>query len=138
MKKYILLISVLMAAATTVASSQSFFTREDHILNGFSGKVSGLDFEYHSCIPGLRASILVRATGGKDMMEWETSPVPEKIAEKYAAFVWVAAIGSSPGIARMDLETSQGDHLSFYTDGRKSWDIKGRQRIITELQGYHD
>jgi len=125
MKKYILLISVLMAAATTVASSQSFFTREDHILNGFSGKVSGLDFEYHSCIPGLRASILVRATGGKDMMEWETSPVPEKIAEKYAAFVWVAAIGSSPGIARMDLETSQGDHLSFYTDGRKSWDIKG-------------
>jgi alpha-mannosidase len=125
MKRNRLFLSVFMAAATTLASSQSFFSSEDHILNGFSARVSGLDFEYHSCIPGLRESILVRATSGRDLMEWETSPVPEEIEEKYAAFVWVAALGSSPGIARMDLETGEGDHLSFYTDGRKSWDIEG-------------
>ncbi len=51
------------------------------MLNGFARKISGLDFEYHSCIPGLRESILVRATSGRDMMEWETSIVPEKMTE---------------------------------------------------------
>ncbi len=125
MKKSRLIFLVLMAAAIAPAFSQSFFTANDHLVNGFATKLSGLDFEYHSCIPGLRESILVRATGGKDMMEWQTAAVPEKITEKYAAFVWIAAIGSGPGIARMDLETDRGDHLSFYTDGGSSWDIDG-------------
>ncbi len=144
MKKNILLLSVFLTAATTIASSQSFFSPDDHIVNGFKKKVSGLDFEYHSFIPGLRESILVRSTSGKDMMEWETAPVPEKITEKYAAFVWIAALGSSPGTSRMDLETEGGHRISFFTDSRKSWDIAGDKgsslsfrAIMTDQHGDH-
>ncbi len=115
----------LAAALTVAAAGQSFFTNDDHLVNGFTRKVSGLDFEYHSCIPGLRNSILVRATNGKDYMEWETATVPGKISEKYATFVWVAALGSGPGTAIMDLAINGAPAFSFKTDGRESWDLAG-------------
>jgi hypothetical protein len=95
------------------------------MVNGYARKISGLDFEYHSCIPGLRESILIRATSGKDFMEWETEAVREKINERYAAFVWIAAIGSGPGSARMDLSVDGVQSFSFYTDTRSEWDISG-------------
>jgi len=82
--------------------AQSFFTPDDHLVNGFANKVSGLDFEYTSCIPGSKESLLLRATSGKDFMEWVTDPAPEGIKEKYATFIWIAALGSGPGRAAMD------------------------------------
>lgn len=115
----------LAAVLSVAAAGQSFFTDDDHLINGFTRKVSGLDFEYHSCIPGLRSSILVRATGGRDYMEWETATVPGRISEKYATFVWIAALGSSPGTAAMDLAIDGTPAFSFTTDGRESWDLPG-------------
>lgn len=105
----------------TLLSGQSFFSEKDHLLNGYAGKVSGLDFEYHSCIPGLRQSLLLRATNGRDFMEWDTEPVPSGIQAPYATFVWIAALGSSPGRAGMDLEVEGLSRFSFFTDGRPSW-----------------
>ena len=144
MKKKFLSLTALMALSTVLVSSQSFFTPDDHLLNGFTSKISGTDFEYHSFIPGLRESILVRATSGKDMMEWETAAVPEKIAEKYATFVWIAAIGSSPGTAGMQLDVDGKQSFAFLTDGRDSWDITGEEgsslsfrSVMTDQHGDH-
>lgn len=103
--------------------AQSFFTPNDHLINGYANKVSGLDFEYTSCIPGLRGSMLIRATNGRDFMEWETDPVPAGINEKFASFVWIAALGSGPGRAQMDLSVNEKAMFSFYTDGRPSWAV---------------
>ena len=105
--------------------SQSFLTPDDHLVNGYSAKISGLDFEYTSCIPGQRESMLLRATSGKDFMEWETDPVPQGIKQKYATFVWIAALGAGPGRARMDLAVNGNQQFSFYTDSRPSWIIPG-------------
>jgi hypothetical protein len=105
-----------------ILQAQSFITPDDYLVNGFSAKISGLDYDYHSCIPGLRESLLCRATSGKDFIEWETAPSPSKISQKYAAFIWVAAIGSSPGKAQMDL--AAGDiKFTFFTDGKQQWDL---------------
>jgi alpha-mannosidase len=59
-----------------------------------------------------------------------TEPVPLGIKEKYATFIWVAAIGSSPGRARMELTVNGAMSYSFYTDGSHDWDIKGSDRSI--------
>ncbi len=126
MKRHLVLIASALAVFTGAAAGQSFFTGDDHLINGFARKVSGLDFDYHSCIPGLRSSILVRASNGKDFMEWETSPVPATIPEKQATFVWIAALGSSPGTARMDLAINGAPAFSFLADGRTTWDQAGR------------
>ncbi|MHC1732606.1 MAG: glycosyl hydrolase family 38 [Bacteroidales bacterium] len=125
MKRILLIMAFLAAAFTGATAGQSFFTDDDHLINGFTRKVSGLDFEYHSCIPGLRSSVLVRATNGKDFMEWKTASCPSGISVKYATFVWIAALGSSPGTARMDLAINGTPAFSFQTDGRESWDLPG-------------
>ena len=111
-------------------NAQSFLTTDDYLINGYSKKVAGLDYDYQSCIPGLRESMLLRATSGKDFIEWETEQVPAKIDKMYATFIWVAALGSSPGKARMDLSVDGKNEFSFYTDGVPSWDIKGDNRSI--------
>jgi alpha-mannosidase len=123
MKKNMILLFVLTVFSVSQLKAQSFITNDDFLVNGFSKKISGLDYNYHSCIPGLRESILTRATSGKDFLEWETGPLTIKPDKKYVAFTWISAIGSSPGKARMDLSTSNGLSFSFYTDGRPDWTI---------------
>ncbi|HWR74486.1 MAG TPA: glycoside hydrolase family 38 C-terminal domain-containing protein, partial [Bacteroidales bacterium] len=144
MKRIFVFVVLYLGISSSIVNSQSFFTPDDHMLNGFAGKISGLDFEYHSCIPGLRESILVRATSGKDMMEWKTSVVPQQITEKYATFVWIAALGSGAGSARMDLAVNERQSISFYTDARAAWDETGEdgaslsfRSIMTDQHGDH-
>jgi alpha-mannosidase len=103
--------------------AQSLITPDDFLINGYSKKLAGLDYDYQSCIPGLRESLLLRATSGKDFIEWETDTVPLNIRKKYATFIWVAALGSSPGRARMDLTVEGIKNYSFYTDGLTTWQV---------------
>ena len=121
-KAFLLFIIILLQFSHLYA--QSFLTNVDYLINGYSKKISGLDYDYQSCIPGLRESLLLRATSGKDCMEWETDPVPSGIGKKYATFIWVAALGSSPGRARMDLTANRIHSFSFYTDGVPAWEVK--------------
>ncbi len=106
---------------TLTAYSQNFFTAEDHLLSGYEAKVSGTDFNYHSALPDLRESLLIRATNGSDCMEWETAKVPATLNTKFATFVWIAAIGSGPGVARMDVAVDGLQKFSFFTDHKEFW-----------------
>lgn len=65
--------------------------------------------------------MLIRATSGKDIMEWATEPVPSHIEKKYATFIWIAALGSSPGKALMNLIVDGNKEYTFYTDGKPKW-----------------
>jgi alpha-mannosidase len=103
--------------------AQSFLTPEDELVNGFAAKISGMDYDYHSCIPGLRQSMIVRAESGKDSMVWVTDPPVLKHDKKYAAFVWVASLGSNVGNAPMFLTTGDGHEFTFSTDGRPAWTV---------------
>ncbi|MCU0371061.1 MAG: hypothetical protein MUC31_06575, partial [Bacteroidales bacterium] len=99
MRKFLLIILCFFQLASNTGYSQTFFTDEDLLVNGFDKKISGLDYNYHSFIPDLRESILIRATGGKDFLEWATDAAEKQAGKKYAAFVWICALGSSPGFA---------------------------------------
>jgi hypothetical protein len=121
---FIIALSIFLLTANAIMA-QAFFTPDDHLINGYAGRISGLDFEYTSCIPGQRGSMLVRATNGKDSMEWETDAVPSGIRQKYATFVWIAALGAGPGRAEMILAIDGREGFSFYTDGRPAWEVSG-------------
>ena len=125
MRKHLLFLFLYLPFVTVYP--QAFFNDEDLPVNGYSEKISGLDFNYHSFIPDLRESILIRASGGKDFLEWKTDPAIFTPKKKYAAFIWISALGSSPGMAGMDLETDAGQKFTFYTDGKASWTIAGQQ-----------
>jgi alpha-mannosidase len=125
MKKIFLLSFIILLLTRNILIGQSFISSDNYLINGYSKKISGLDYEYNSCIPGLRQSFLMRATSGKDFVEWETDPVPSKINNKFATFIWVAALGSSPGKAQMDLTADNIFHFSFFTDGKPNWEVTG-------------
>jgi hypothetical protein len=144
MKKTVLLILVIFYCSAFLLKAQSFISPDDELVNGYSGKISGTDYEYHSCIPDLRQSIIIRAESGNDFMEWVTDAPLLRDKKKYAAFIWVTAIGSSPGNARMDLMTDLNHKFSFNTDGRTSWTIDSDDgsslsfnSIMTDQYGDH-
>ena len=82
MKKLLLVLGVTLLMVGSNLQAQSFFTADDHLVNGYARKLAGLDFEYMSCIPGHRSSLLLRANNGKDFVEWETDPAPVGIKQK--------------------------------------------------------
>jgi alpha-mannosidase len=104
-------------------NSQNFIKSDEKIINGYLNKIEGTDFKYHSFIPDLTESLLIRATTGRDYMEWETDAVKAENRKKYFTFIWVAAIGSSPGIGSFDLTSNISDMFTFYSDGKPDWEI---------------
>lgn len=60
MRKEIIFIVFLVITSLTPLRSQFYFTSDDHLINGYTVKISGTDYEYHSCIPGLRESMIMR------------------------------------------------------------------------------
>jgi hypothetical protein len=123
MKKFALLSGMIFLLWNSL-DAQSFLTPDDYLINGYSKKIAGMDYDYQSCIPGLRESMLLRATSGNDFIEWETEQSPDRISKRYATFIWVAALGSSPGRARMDLVVNDTQSFTFYTDGEPVWEVK--------------
>ena len=144
MQIILVLFSVIVYCSVSLLNAQSFILPDDELVNGYSDKVSGTDYEYHSFMPGPRPSIIIRAESSKDFMEWQTEAPLLQDKRKYAAFIWVAAIGSSPGNAGMSLSTDLNHKFSFNTDGRPAWTITSDDgsslnfnSIMTDQHGDH-
>lgn len=93
------------------------------LVNGFVKKTDGLDFSYNSSIPVAKECMLIRAYDGKSTMEWETAPAPASVG-KDVTFVWLAGIGSSPGIGYFDVAIDGVQSFAFATDGTNDWHQK--------------
>ena len=102
---------------------------EKSFFRGFSEKISGTDFNYHSSIPGVDESMLVRAINGKQSMLWKTDVVPEDYSEKEALFVWLAGMGCNLGNVKMILEINDKYKLPFYTTRKENWDVSEKNGI---------
>jgi len=144
MRKLVLMLSLIICCSELTVKAQSFVSANDELVNGYSDKISGTDYEYHSFIPGPRPSIIIRAESSNDFMEWLTEAPLLQDKKKYAAFIWVAAIGSSPGNAPMSLTTDLNNKFSFNTDGRPVWTITSDDgsslsfnSIMTDQHGDH-
>jgi len=104
------------------------------ILNGYAKKIEGNDFSYHSSISVAKECLLVRANSGKSSMEWETAPVPSGVKGKSVTFAWLAALGSSPGTAKFDVEINGVKKFSFWTDGKNQWEEKAADGSILSFE----
>lgn len=113
---YLLIPVIIFAQAPTGSST--------FIINGFSKKISGTDFWYHSSIQIAKESLLIRATDGNSSMEWETASAPNNLKTESVTYVWLAGIGSSPGKASFDLEVNGIKKFTFWADGTDEWDLR--------------
>ena len=119
MKFRLILLFVFVTVFCGYAQNPDF--NDTQIVNGFDKKISGDDFSYHSSIPPVKESLLIRATDGNSVMEWETGKVPEKLEKKYVTFVWLAGLGSSPGRASFDLQVNGKALHAFWVEGQNSF-----------------
>lgn len=113
--------SITLAAIPALA--QELTGPQTTVVNGFSKKIKGDDFVYHSSIPPATQSLLIRATDGSYAMEWETAVIPQKINTETVTFVWLAGIGSSPGKASFDLFVEGVPKFTIWADGSDTWDL---------------
>ncbi|HEY3370722.1 MAG TPA: glycoside hydrolase family 38 C-terminal domain-containing protein [Prolixibacteraceae bacterium] len=122
---YFLLVHLLLLNSFS-AFSQLLISSDDHLVNGFDQKRSGDDYSYHSSLPNVEKSLIIRATDGTYSMEWLTEKTPLSVSEKYVTLVWLAGIGSSPGMADMTLTVNGSEKITFRTDGKKDWKVQSR------------
>lgn len=119
--KNFLTILIFSLVIVGVLPAQTPVTSHQQIVNGFSSKITGDDFTYHSSIPAATSSLLVRATDGTSLMEWETAAVPANPEADTLIFVWLAGIGSSPGLASFNLAVNGEHWFNFLSDGSDRW-----------------
>ena len=93
------------------------------IVNGYANKITGVDFRYHSSINIAKECMLIRATTGNSSMEWQTAPLPENLDTEVVSFIWLAGLGSSPGLASFELVVNQTISFTFWVDGANAWEL---------------
>lgn len=132
MKTYI--ITIILAAFSLGLFAQTPRFKDSQVINGYSEKISGNDFSYHSSVPLAKECLLVRATDGNSTLEWQTEPVTSKIKTDYVTFVWLAGLGSSPGRARFDLQINDKQKFSFWADGLNEWKLEAEDGSTLSFQ----
>ncbi len=120
--RFIVLLVSLFILSNNINSQIALFEKSEFV-NGYENKIEGADFEYHSSIPIAKESMLIRATDGNSSMQWQTAEVPKHISKDLVSFVWLAGIGSSPGLGSFDVYIDQKKKFTFWADGKDSWEI---------------
>ena len=132
MKTYIT--TLILAIFSTGVFAQAPQFENTQIVNGFTEKISGYDFSYHSSIPLAKECLLVRATDGNSTLEWKTAAIPTKIKNDYVTFVWLAGLGSSPGRASFDLQVNGVQKFTFWADGLNKWKLEAEDGSTLSFQ----
>lgn len=81
--KQIIIISLLVLS-TALAGQKN----QTNYLQGYEKEVTGLTIGYHSALPDVNVSLLMRGRSDYDAISWMTEVVPEDYKEKEVAFIW--------------------------------------------------
>ncbi len=122
--KKVITIGFCLLFLLNALNSQEIVKKKEIILKGFSEKIAGADFGYAATIPGYKECLLIRATTGKEFMEWYTEPVPAENSKKDLAFIWLAGLGSNLGNAKMIMTVNDTEELHFYTSREENWEVR--------------
>jgi hypothetical protein len=89
------------------------------LVPGYERTVHGEELQYHSPVPYVDRSLLVRSLDRKRDIEWETAPVPDDFAGDTAVFVFMAGIDINEDSHRFDLFVN-GEPVLQFTNPRTS------------------
>ncbi len=107
------------------------------ILPGYARSIGGETISYHSSHPLAKQALVVRATDGKHIITWETPPLPQKLADPYVTFVWLAGIASAKGAHRFELSVNGTLWFVFTTAkdaASREWKVQGKNSASLSFQ----
>jgi len=90
----------------------------DTFLQGYAMELGGKRFAYHSPLPGVTESLLVRGRETFEPIRWQTQEVPVQ-GDAHAAFIWMFGMDVSPFPATFHLYAN-GNYLLTFSSSRSS------------------
>jgi len=87
-------------------SSQEYF-------QGYDKEINGKRFGYHSPLPDVNTSLLLRGRSDYESLEWLTETVPENYSEDYISFIWAFGMDVNSNPASFQLIVNNIHQLSF-------------------------
>ena len=118
--------AVWVAAASPLPAQTTRVDLPTPYLAGYSQPLSGEVLAYHSPIPSVGHSLLVRSEDSTRAITWETAPVPSAFAGDTAVFVLMAGIDVNEDRRAFTLTVDGRAALTFFTPpsaelGTMSW-----------------
>ncbi|MCB0582665.1 MAG: hypothetical protein KDD10_25525, partial [Phaeodactylibacter sp.] len=113
---------------------------------GYQRTLHGFPFSYHSPLPDVSASLIVRANNKFRPIEWETAPIPENFEAEFAYFIWAYGMDTDVKRFHFDLYVNGEKNLSFTnprSNDEPEWSIDGKDGTrlsfyVTLIDKYKD
>lgn len=88
-------------------------SNNESYFQGYTKEVSGKRFAYHSPIPNVTASLLVRGQEDYKPIVWETEVIPGNYSDKFVTFIWVFGMDVSTKQVTFNLSVNDKEWFSF-------------------------
>ncbi len=112
LRPLIYLAASILAPAALQAQATRIDLPSDYV-PGYARTLEGEELRYHSPLPYVESSLLVRSLSRERSIAWQTAPVPESFAGDTAVFVIMAGIDVHERPRRFDLFLQSEPVLSF-------------------------
>lgn len=103
----------LLLTTPSATEAQPRVTFPTSTLPGYARTIRGEDLVYHSPLPWVDRSLLVRSLDRRMDIEWETAPVPAGFAADTAVFAFALGIDVTDTTRRFDLFVDGDSVLTF-------------------------
>ncbi len=130
----IILFVVFIGMADIVSGGSEEMTN----YSGYKKTISGEDFGYHSAIPGVGTSMLVRALYDQQSISWETEKIPADFSEPDITFVWLFAIDVNDNPKKFTLFINEVKSLIFENPTEaieQEWQVQGSNATKLNFRG---
>jgi len=95
------------------AQENNVLTDKAIYFSGYEKDIKGEVLGYHSPLPSVNSSLLVRSIARQNYIEWETGIIPAYYNEQYSSFIWMYGVQAKPETHKFDLFINEKYILSF-------------------------
>jgi hypothetical protein len=142
-KKYLTLVFFIQLFSVNLTYAQ---LPKGDFFQGYKKDLQGFPFIYHSPVPGVNGSLIVRANKDFRPIVWETERLPENYRGKAASFIWAYGMDTDVKRYGFDLYVNDEKYFSFKNpadNDEKEWTVEGKDGAsltfnVTMVDKYKD
>ena len=129
MKHFLLVVGLILAGSLIqfYSNAQDPTRWPDSYFQGFEKPLHGSGFSYHSPLPDVSRSMLIRADDANAYIEWETGRVPRDFHQENAKFIWIFGLDANPDKVSWNLYVNDQFFLTFSNpvlSEMSSWEVE--------------
>jgi len=103
----------LLSLLILIVAFGSSMAQDSKFLNGFSKKISGDEISYYAPDPRATDALLIRSQDSTNVIQWESSIVPESFDQQNISFVWMFGMDASSEQHNFVLSVNGKDLVEF-------------------------